>query len=137
MDYLSPIIIRKKNEINMYLYKMSCKVKKYTMSQYDFHCDVKGSVRLIYPTPLFHTAESYPTLSVMRKRHILVLWLCPPSIYTYVVVWLELIPYNLFPLSYKYVLHYCVGRCNLTILWFLFFIICIITWNKKSIRQCN
>ena len=39
--------------------------RKYITSQSDFDCDVKGSVRSIYPTLLSHTAEPYPTLPVM------------------------------------------------------------------------
>ena len=40
------------------------------MSQLDFDCDIKGSVRSIYPTLLSHTVEHYPRLPVMRESTI-------------------------------------------------------------------
>ena len=38
------------------------------MSQYDFYCDVKGSVRSFYSTLLSHTAERYLTLPVYGRK---------------------------------------------------------------------
>ena len=39
-------------------------------SQENLHCDVKGSLRSIYPTLILlsHTAERYPTLSVIKNE---------------------------------------------------------------------